>query len=114
MIIRRAEMKVETKDRLRDGEGTITFTHYLEPNTEKNARMLAEMSLPPGASIGYHQHDKETEYFIIHSGSGTANDNGTETVVKGGDVLVTGNGAFHGIKNTGAVPLVMTALIVTY
>jgi mannose-6-phosphate isomerase-like protein (cupin superfamily) len=114
MIVRRAEMKVEKKDKLRDGEGTVTFTHYLAPNTEKNARLLAELILPPGASIGYHPHEKETEYFIVHSGSGTANDNGTETAVQAGDVLAAGNGAFHGIKNTGAVPLVMTALIVTY
>jgi mannose-6-phosphate isomerase-like protein (cupin superfamily) len=114
MIVRRNEMKIEKKDKLRDGEGTITLTHYLEPNTEKNARMLAEMTLPPGASIGRHQHDKETEYFIIHSGSGIANDNGTETAIRSGDVVVTGNGAFHGIKNTGTEPLVMTAVIVTY
>jgi mannose-6-phosphate isomerase-like protein (cupin superfamily) len=114
MIVHRDEMKIEKKDKLRDGEGTITFTHYLEPGTEKNARMMAEMAFPPGASIGYHSHEKETEYYIIHSGSGVVNDNGKESAVRSGDVVATGNGAFHGIKNTGSEPLVVSAIIVTH
>ncbi|GHV74958.1 hypothetical protein AGMMS49940_22600 [Spirochaetia bacterium] len=65
-------------------------------------------------SIGYHQHDAETEYFIFTSGAGTANDNGTEHPVKAGDMMVTGNGASHSVKNTGSVPLVFNAIIVTH
>jgi mannose-6-phosphate isomerase-like protein (cupin superfamily) len=114
MIVRRNEMKVEKKDNLRGGQGTITFTHYLEPDTQKYARMLAEMSLPPGASLGYHQHENEAEYYIVHSGSGIVNNNGEETPIRSGDVMVTADGAFHSIKNTGTEPLVLSAIIVTH
>jgi mannose-6-phosphate isomerase-like protein (cupin superfamily) len=114
MIIQRNAMKIEKKENLRGGEGITTFTHFVPSDTEKNARLLAEISLEPGASIGYHQHDNETEYFIFVSGAGLANDNGTERPVKPGDVMVTGNGASHSIKNTGSVPLVFNALIVTH
>jgi mannose-6-phosphate isomerase-like protein (cupin superfamily) len=107
-------MKTEVKEKMRDGEGSVRLTHFVEPGTEKNCRMLAEVTLEPGSSIGYHRHDTETEYYIILSGNGTVNDGGKEAPVKAGDVMVTGNGASHGIKNTGAVPLVFQAIIVTY
>jgi mannose-6-phosphate isomerase-like protein (cupin superfamily) len=114
MIIRRNEMKVEKKEKPRGGDGIVTYTHYLAPDTEKNARMLAEMWFPPGASIGYHQHENDTEYYIVHSGSGIVSDNGKEVPIKSGDVMVTGDGASHSIKNTGTEPLVVSAIIVTH
>jgi mannose-6-phosphate isomerase-like protein (cupin superfamily) len=107
-------MKVENKERMRDGEGTVQITHLLDASTQKNARMFAEVSLNPGSSIGYHQHDSETEYYFIISGAGIVNDDGKEVEVKQGDSIITGNGASHGIKNTGSVPLVFHAVIVTY
>jgi mannose-6-phosphate isomerase-like protein (cupin superfamily) len=114
MIIRRNEMRTEEKNQMRGGEGTVGFVHFTEGSAMKHARLLAELTLPPGASIGYHQHDNETEYFIFVSGSGMVNDNGAEVPVKAGDVMVTGNGASHGVKNTGSVPLVLYAVIITH
>jgi mannose-6-phosphate isomerase-like protein (cupin superfamily) len=114
MVIHRNEMKSEDKEKMRGGEGTATLTYLVDCENEKNIRMLAEITLPPGASIGPHKHDAETEYFLIFSGSGMVNDNGAEVPVKAGDAVITGNGAFHSIKNTGAVPLVLHAAVVTY
>jgi mannose-6-phosphate isomerase-like protein (cupin superfamily) len=114
MIYHRNEMKIEQKEKMRGGEGTVTLTHLVEGSSMRNARMLAELTMPPGASIGYHEHDQETEYFIILSGSGIINDNGEESPIKAGDVIVTGNGASHSIKNTGTVPLILHAAIITY
>ena len=114
MVISRNEMKVEDKDRLRDGEGVTHMIHLLDVSKEKNARMFAELTLMPGCSIGYHKHESETEYYFILSGTGTVNDDGKEVQVKQGDSVVTGNGASHSIKNTGSVPLVFHAVIITY
>ena len=114
MVINRNEMKVEDKERLRDGEGSTRLTYLLDGSTEKNARLFAEITLNPGCSIGYHRHDSETEYYFILSGTGTVNDDGKEVQVKQGDSVITGNGASHSIKNTGSVPLVFHAVIVTY
>jgi mannose-6-phosphate isomerase-like protein (cupin superfamily) len=113
MIYHRNGMKVEQKENMRGGEGIATLTHFVDGSAMQNARMLAELTLPPGASIGYHRHDGETEYFIFLSGSGVVNDNGTEAPVQGGDVMVTGNGA-HSVANTGQVPLVFHAVIITH
>jgi mannose-6-phosphate isomerase-like protein (cupin superfamily) len=114
MVINRGEMKVEEKERMRDGEGVTRLTYLLDGNTQKNARMFAEVTLKPGCSIGYHRHDSETEYYFILSGTGTVNDDGKEVQVKQGDSVITGNGASHSIKNTGPAPLVFHAVIVTY
>ena len=114
MVVHRNEMKVEEKERMRDGEGLTRLTYLLDGSAEKNARMFAEVTLNPGCSIGYHQHESETEYYFIVSGTGLVNDNGTEVEVKQGASIITGNGAFHSIKNTGTEPLVFHAVIVTY
>ena len=114
MVIQRNEMKIENKEHMRDGEGVAKLTYLLDGSTQKNARMFAEITLDPGCSIGYHQHDSETEYYFIISGTGTVNDDGNDVQVKQGDSIITGNGASHSIKNTGSVPLVFHAVIVTY
>lgn len=114
MIVHRKDMKVEHKEKMRGGEGSTTVVQFVDPTSMKNARLLAELTLPPGASIGEHPHDSETEYYIILSGTGKVIDDGVEQPVSPGDVVVTGNGARHSIINTGKVPLVFHAVIVTY
>jgi mannose-6-phosphate isomerase-like protein (cupin superfamily) len=114
MVVHRKDMRVEDKEKLRNGEGTAHFTYLCDAANETNVRMLAEIVLQPGGSIGYHEHTGETEYYVILSGSGTVNDNGTERGVSAGDAIITGHGASHGIKNTGGEPLVFHAFIVTY
>jgi len=114
MVINRGDMKIEDKGHMRDGEGSVHFTYLLDASTQKNARMFAEITLNPGCSIGYHKHDSETEYYFILSGTGIVNDNGKEVQIKQGDSIITGNGASHSIKNTGSVPLVFHAIIITY
>jgi len=107
-------MKTEVKEKMRGGEGKVEFVHLVNCENEKNIRMLAELTLKPGCSIGSHSHENETEYFVILEGEGVVNDNGTEKPVKAGDVVVTGNGASHSLRNNGSVPLVLHAIIVTY
>jgi len=114
MIIHRNEMKVEERERLWNGEGITRLLHLVDGSTQKNARLFAEITLNPGCSIGDHKHDSETEYYFILSGTGIVNDDGKEVHVKQGDSIITGNGASHSIKNSGSVPLVFHAVIVTY
>jgi mannose-6-phosphate isomerase-like protein (cupin superfamily) len=114
MVIHRKEMKTDEKEKMRGGEGVTQFTYLLDGSREKNARMFAEITLKPGCSIGYHQHNSETEYYFVLSGTGVVDDNGKEVPVAKGDAIITGNGASHSIKNTGREPLVFHAVIVTY
>lgn len=114
MIFHKNEMKTEVKERMRDGKGSVNLRHLVDGASMKNARLLSEITLPPGSSIGEHRHDSETEYYIILQGSGTVVDDGVAKPVATGDVVVTGDGASHSIENTGSAPLVMIAAIITY
>jgi mannose-6-phosphate isomerase-like protein (cupin superfamily) len=111
MVVQRKNMRVEVKERLRDGEGKVTLTHIVPAETRRRCGLFAELSLEPGASIGCHDHPQDIEYYIILHGTGIVNDNGTDTPVKKGDTVITGNGSFHHIKNTGPGTLDMIAVI---
>jgi mannose-6-phosphate isomerase-like protein (cupin superfamily) len=114
MVIQRKQMPVEKKDKLLGGEGVAHLVGLAPMETMRNIRVLKEITLEPGVSIGCHDHKGETEFFIIISGGGRVNDNGKEVDVKAGDVVITGNGSLHSISNTGKRKLVFIALIATY
>jgi mannose-6-phosphate isomerase-like protein (cupin superfamily) len=80
----------------------------------KNCRLLSEVRIPPGSGIGRHEHQKETEYYIILEGSGVVMDNGKEVRVHPGDCVITGDGAEHSILNDQHTDLRMIAVIITY
>lgn len=100
---------------MRGGEGEVVIKHHLKKD-EINAtcRLCAQLTLGPGSSIGLHEHLQEDEIFIIQKGSGVVDDNGREEKVTAGDVILTGRGAKHAIKNTGDGDLVITAVILPY
>ena len=114
MLYHRNELKTETREKIQRGDGIVSFLHLAEGKgaVQKNTNLLAEITLPPGTSIGPHSHTEDTEFYIILEGSGTVNDNGTEKPVEKGDVTITGNGETHSIANTGSTPLVMHAVII--
>ena len=76
--------------------------------------MFSRITLEPGCSIGFHNHDNEEEIFYIISGQATADDNGSTVTLNPGDTILTGNGNGHAIENRGTLPLVMMAVIVRY
>ena len=114
MVILKNQRKTEVKEKMRDGEGSVRISHLVDTENEKHTRLLAEITLNSGCSIGYHQHVNETEYFFIISGTGSVNDNGKEVKVSAGDSMATGHNASHSIKNTGTEPLIFHAVIITY
>ncbi|OHD27465.1 MAG: cupin [Spirochaetes bacterium GWC1_27_15] len=114
MIINPNQMEKEIKVKMRGGDGDVHLLHFVSPKDLKNARLLAKITIPCGASIGEHEHINETEYYIILKGKAIVVDDGVEKEVKEGDVVVTGNGGKHSIRNTGSIDLEMIAAIITY
>ncbi len=112
MVIERSVMKTETREKLRGGEGSTYFTHIVDGDKIPNGKLMAEIVLKPGSSIGEHVHEKETEYYIILRGTGIVNDNGITKTVNPGDVVITGGGDFHSIVNAGSEDLVFHAIII--
>ncbi len=114
MITRRADMRHETKVGMRGGQGEVRHVHLAEPASMRNARLLAEIELPEGASIGSHVHENETEYYIVLEGSGAVDEGSGEIEVGPGDVVTTGHGERHSIRNSGRGSLRFIACIVTH
>lgn len=105
--------QVKVVEGLQNGNGKVYMEHLLGPDELLHAgRLYAKVILPPTSSIGYHEHQAESETYYILSGEGTYNDNGKEMSIKTGDVTYTGSGFGHGIENTGEEDLVFMALII--
>ena len=95
------------------GGGVVTMQSLLLGEEEMNGkgRLFSTITLPVGASIGWHVHEGETETFYILRGQGEFNDNGNALSCQAGDVLFTEDKEGHGLKNTGEQPLELVALI---
>lgn len=75
--------------------------------------MFAQVTLPPGSSIGFHEHHGNTEAYHILQGEALYDDNKRGIItLKPGDTSFCPDGEGHGIEN--ALPdkdLVFMALI---
>jgi mannose-6-phosphate isomerase-like protein (cupin superfamily) len=115
MIKRPGEMKIQVRENMRGGTGPITFQHLFEQNEmTAKVRLCARLTIPPGAGIGPHAHEREDEVYIITRGSGLLDDGATETRVNAGDAILTGKGESHAIRNDGAEDLELFAVIACY
>jgi len=112
MIIKENAMKVEEQAHVQKGDGTVIFKSLMENGSVKHSRLFSEVTLKKGCSIGYHEHIKETEYYWIMSGTGIVEEKSGEKIVSQGDLVVTGNGESHSIRNEKDEDLVFMALII--
>jgi mannose-6-phosphate isomerase-like protein (cupin superfamily) len=70
------------------------------------------ITIEKGSSIGEHDHVNETEYYWIVSGEGVVTEADGDKVVGPGDLVITGGGASHAIRNEKDEPLVFMAIII--
>jgi mannose-6-phosphate isomerase-like protein (cupin superfamily) len=106
------QMEAEYREHMRGGQGTVELMHLFKEELPARCRILARITLPEGASIGYHTHDNETEIYYFLKGTGTVDDNGEQKPVSVGDALHTGGGRGHAVFNTGTGDLEFMAVIV--
>ncbi len=89
-----------------------SFPHFKGGEKDMLAKMFFDGTcriirgcLPPGASIGYHQHVDNCEIIFILSGEGTAREDDAEVKVVAGQATYCEKGHFHSLANTGTEPL---------
>lgn len=114
MIRKAEECKVEYREHMRDGNGTVQITNLIASNAELNdkGRLFGKITLNPGCSIGYHVHEKDSELFYILKGTAKYMDGDTEKVVTAGDVTVCPAGTGHSIANDTDEVVELVAVIV--
>ena len=114
MIRKPEEFRIEYKEHMRDGDGTVQLTHFITGPEELcgKGRLFSKITLNPGCSIGYHVHEGDAELFYILKGTAEYNDAGEIRTVTAGDVTICPAGTGHGIANKTEDVVELVAVIV--
>ncbi len=114
MIRKAEECRIEYREHMRDGDGTVKITNLIAGDAELNdkGRLFAKITLEPGCSIGYHVHENDAELFYILKGTAEYSDNGQIRTVTAGDVTICPTGTGHGIANKTQETVELVAVIV--
>lgn len=113
MIIKVNERNAEHLQNMRGGDGIVNKLNYLTPAAVPNVKMLSEIRLDPGCSIGIHAYMGESEIFICKEGDLLLTSNGKPFLLSAGDAAVCLPGETHGLANRGQAPAAVYAVIVT-
>ena len=113
-MVTRSDHCPRSAARVQGGEGIV----HIKDLTDReglygHGKMFSHIVVNPGCSIGYHDHQHETEFYYILRGEAVFNDDGTEVPVHPGDICATGFGQHHALENRGKEPVELIALIVT-
>ncbi len=111
MITYNAQQKHGIREFMRGGKKYVQTTD-LSAALPDMMRLFSTLTLIPGASIGYHVHENETELFYFLDGQGRVQDDGQFIDVSAGDSMATFPGHGHAVENTGDTDLVILAAIV--
>ena len=112
MIRRKDEIRVREVKNAQGGNGSVFFHDWLLPEEAPgHGRVFSKIVLPPGSSIGYHEHQGEFEAYLVAAGSGRVIDGDKEEKLYAGDMHICKSGSGHMTENTGNEDLVLYALI---
>jgi len=111
-MVKKPEQMLYQERQIRGGDGECQTLDLMLQEEMKHCRVFTKFTLQKGVSIGEHVHENETEYYWILSGEGVLTEKDGEKVVKAGDLVITGDGASHAIRNEQEDPLEFLALII--
>ncbi|MBO6296478.1 MAG: cupin domain-containing protein [Prevotella sp.] len=106
MIIDYSEIEQQSIDRFKGGNGLLVTRNFVD---EKNKIMMSRLT--PGANIGYHQHEQNSEIIYIISGVGHVDYEGEREEVAAGTVHYCPMGKSHALYNDGGDDLVYFAIV---
>ena len=111
MITYKDQQSHSVREFMRGGKKQVQLTQ-LSAGLPEKMRMFNLLTLVPGASIGYHVHENETEMFYFLEGHGRVQDDQELRDVSAGDSMATFSGHGHSVENTGDTDLLILAAIV--
>ena len=112
MIRTEKEMGINHYEHMRGGILSVSAVKFLEAADSYGAgSFFGKAAIPPGGSIGYHEHKGEFEIYYILEGTAKVNDDGKEAVLHPGDMMQCRDGSSHSIENIGDKDLVFLAMV---
>lgn len=113
MIINPNEYKLDVREKMRGGEGTVKIENFVSAaELNDKGRLFGKIIIEPGCSIGYHIHEHDSELFYIIKGNAKYTDGDKVVDVKAGDTMVCPAGTGHCIACDGDETVELIALIV--
>lgn len=113
MVIKSENCKIEYREKMRDGNGTVRITHFTgKDELLGKGRLFARITLEPGCSIGEHIHEGDSEIFVVERGCPTYFDGDKKVEAAPGDVLICPAETSHSIQNNTGDTVDVIALIV--
>ena len=95
----KAQLRAE---QIHDGEGLCPHAMIFSGDEiDAPVQFINYTIIPPGASFGPHVHGSDNEFYVVLSGSGLYTEDGKETAVEAGDIIMNAVRGTHGIRNTG-------------
>ena len=105
MIRKKEEMELQHVIDTGNIKGEITKRHFLYPDeTYGKTSMCATIELPHGSMIAEHDHTDDAELYYLLDGEAVVTDNA-------GDVVFTGGGNRHSIRNESGTTIHFIAII---
>ncbi len=116
MIKRDGNYEKIIRDKMYGGNGKVLIEKLWDPEIDlkANNRLFAKLTIEPGSTIGFHNHENEEEVFVILKGVAEVDDNGKKEILTPGDTILTANGAGHSIQPIGDETLEVLAVISCY
>ena len=113
MIINPNEYKLDIREHMRGGDGTVKIENFVSAaELNDKGRLFGKIIIEPNCSIGYHVHEHDAELFYIIKGTAQYTDGDKVVEVKAGDTMVCPTGTGHSIANRGSETVELVALIV--
>lgn len=106
MLLDFSQIPVEPVPQMRGGTGTV----LLQKTVQGPVKVLRGV-LPPGASIGMHTHEDNSEVIYLLAGTGKVLCDGAEEAVGPGSCHYCPQGHAHSLVNTGPLPLEFFAVV---
>ena len=89
-------------ERIHEGEGLCPHAMIFSGDEiDAPVQFINYTIIPPGASFGPHEHGNDNEFYVVLNGSGIYTEDGEETAVAAGDIIMNAVRGRHGIRNTG-------------
>ena len=112
MIRKKEEMELQHVCDTGNIKGEITKRHFLYPDeTYGKTAMCATIELPHGSMIAEHDHTDDAELYYLLDGEAVVTDNDTTHILHAGDVVFTGGGNRHSIRNESGTTIHFVAII---
>ncbi len=114
MIFKQEDLLTHTVDLdSNGGQGSLIQCQIVRNEEVPHGRCFAKITMEKGTAMPIHTHHQETEYYYVLQGEGVVTHDNGETKVQTGDVVRTGDGETHAIRNEMAQPLIFIALILS-